>query len=257
MRKPAWTWSLTRAQCALLGNHDYALRHRAGGVQPRGGGSAALTRARMVAALDGGEEAADAVCACAAPGGVPPCLVAPGRRRCAGSSWPACRSANSEGECLYVHASPLDPIFEYVFPDCLATRGNRSGSPRSSKAVPWVAFGGHTHFSMRHRRIAGSASTPSADRASWSCSAARSNLINIGSVGQPRDHDPRACYVPSTNARAPWNGAGFPTTSRPWRARSELMCGPGKLVRAAPMVGAVAAGADSRQPEPLQQHPDS
>jgi predicted phosphodiesterase len=102
----------------------------------------------------------------------------------------------SRAAALY-HASPRDPVWEYVLwpeqaAECLVVQGKR------------VSFIGHSHvalfFSAEEPEGEGSDSPPEArgwqagagtrldiDRGRW--------LINPGSVGQPRDGDPRAAWL--------------------------------------------------------------
>ena len=74
---------------------------------------------------------------------------------------------------LYVvHGSPRDPINEYVFPDY----PNRELAQIVEGVDAEVVVLGHTHVPMK-RMIVGKL------------------IVNPGSVGQPRDRDPRASYV--------------------------------------------------------------
>ncbi|MBI4617407.1 MAG: metallophosphoesterase [Planctomycetes bacterium] len=100
-------------------------------------------------------------------------------------------STYREGDQLYVHASPRDPINEYMMPsDC---RDLPEKLREIFKLVDHVAFVGHTHvpgiFSPEPSfRPAGQ--VPDGEllgRKKW--------IVNVGSVGQPRDRDRRACYV--------------------------------------------------------------
>ncbi len=79
----------------------------------------------------------------------------------------------AEGKILQiVHGSPRDPLFEYVFPDT-DPRTLRSFLKQTGADILVL---GHTHvpfiFEWRGRYV-----------------------VNPGSVGQPRDGDPRASYV--------------------------------------------------------------
>jgi len=96
-----------------------------------------------------------------------------------------------DGEVLYIHASPRDPIHEYVMPRDAADAGRMASI---FKRVPWVCFIGHTHragvfdeggFSPAESLVGGI----------YFLDLGRKALINVGSVGQPRAGDPRACYV--------------------------------------------------------------
>lgn len=70
---------------------------------------------------------------------------------------------------LMVHGSPFDPINDYVFPDYPLERIVDAVDSE-------VAVMGHTHVPFI-KEVKGCL------------------MINCGAVGQPRDHDPDACYV--------------------------------------------------------------
>lgn len=91
------------------------------------------------------------------------------------------------GELLLVHASPADPSeFPYVR-DAEAAREQFDGRPFKA------AFYGHTHmplvFQDDGERV-GLTLRPRIEIA-----RATRYLCNVGSVGQPRDQDPRACWT--------------------------------------------------------------
>lgn len=95
-----------------------------------------------------------------------------------------------EGKHLYVHASPLEPTTQYILP-IDAMNGELMNEVFAK--VKNYAFGGHTHvpgiFTERLRFISLSETDYryqlGADKV----------LVNVGSVGQPRDGDNRACYI--------------------------------------------------------------
>ena len=91
---------------------------------------------------------------------------------------------------LFVHGTPREPISEYLYPRDIYR-------PEKLKElfdmIEWICFVGHTHVpgiwtedmiyltpeEVNYRYRIGRKKT----------------IINVGSVGQPRDSDPRACYV--------------------------------------------------------------
>ena len=91
------------------------------------------------------------------------------------------------GDLLLVHASPADPSeFPYVR-DADAARGQFDG--RHFRA----AFYGHTHLPLAFHddgERVGLTVRPRIEMASGI-----RYLCNVGSVGQPRDQDPRACWA--------------------------------------------------------------
>jgi diadenosine tetraphosphatase ApaH/serine/threonine PP2A family protein phosphatase len=102
---------------------------------------------------------------------------------------------------ISVHGSPRDPACEYVRNVRFARRCFES--PEMDGI--WICFLGHTHVpvvwrikrsnlvEMMGKRVCMTA--PAADFAeSVQFRRTAVYLANVGSVGQPRDHDPRACY---------------------------------------------------------------
>ncbi len=95
-----------------------------------------------------------------------------------------------DGDILYVHGTPRDPITEYLYPRDIY-------KPQKLRAlfeqIEWLCFCGHTHVpgiwtedmiylsprevNYRYHLIK------------------KKTIINVGSVGQPRDGDSRAGYV--------------------------------------------------------------
>jgi len=93
----------------------------------------------------------------------------------------------SEGEVTYGHASPRDPAaFEYVF----ALEQAEDLVVRAGK-LAHLTFIGHSH--LQRAFLLGETV-----RDVWSEQVSiedgRTYLCSIGSCGQPRDYDPRACF---------------------------------------------------------------
>jgi diadenosine tetraphosphatase ApaH/serine/threonine PP2A family protein phosphatase len=95
-----------------------------------------------------------------------------------------------EGSFLFVHGSPRQPTFEYVFPEDIY---NRRKMELLFECFESYCIVGHTHLPGVF---------PSVDEfvRPEDCSlefrlTRPKALINVGSVGQPRDGDARACYV--------------------------------------------------------------
>lgn len=97
---------------------------------------------------------------------------------------------HDEGEFLFVHGSPRDPTNEYVFPetvyekDLLALLMSRFEK---------VCFQGHTHipgmFTESGQFIAPEEQEHFFKLGDEKC------MFNVGSVGQPRDGNPKSCFV--------------------------------------------------------------
>jgi len=92
-------------------------------------------------------------------------------------------------DALMVHASPRNPLHEYLLPGCVDAA---VAFDSLFHLFPRWAFVGHTHLPgvfTQDRRFVSAAASPV-----FTLTGQRA-LVNVGSVGQPRDGDPRACYV--------------------------------------------------------------
>lgn len=94
-------------------------------------------------------------------------------------------------EALLVHGSPRDPVREYMLPhDVRDTEKMAQVFARMDRPLCLV---GHSHvpgiFTEDLRFI-----SPNAVGGTWKPEGGKV-LVNVGSVGQPRDGDPRACFV--------------------------------------------------------------
>jgi predicted phosphodiesterase len=106
-----------------------------------------------------------------------------------------------DGNFLFTHASPRQPTREYVMPRDAA---NTQKMDEIFSLIPHVCFVGHTHvpgvFLPDH------SFTPPTQLwgSTYFIEPDEKALVNIGSVGQPRDGDNRACYcLLDTDASAP------------------------------------------------------
>jgi diadenosine tetraphosphatase ApaH/serine/threonine PP2A family protein phosphatase len=95
-----------------------------------------------------------------------------------------------EDRVLYIHGSPRVPTREYVRPaDC----HDHEKMDEIFSMIDHLCFVGHTHepgvFTPDHKFF-----FPKQLANTWKVTEQKA-LINVGSVGQPRDRDPRACYV--------------------------------------------------------------
>lgn len=95
-----------------------------------------------------------------------------------------------QGDTLFVHGSPRNPLSEYVFPEDIY---NPRKLERLFSLVPRVCFQGHTHVPGVFTESGKFLSPP--DIANRYRLGNEKVMINVGSVGQPRDGDPRSCYV--------------------------------------------------------------
>ncbi len=93
-----------------------------------------------------------------------------------------------DGIGLY-HASPRDPVWEYVLSTLLAELCLDVADER-------VCIVGHSHVALSFERPEGEAATGEPRRAGDRLDLSAGEwLVNPGSVGQPRDGDPRAAWL--------------------------------------------------------------
>ncbi len=97
------------------------------------------------------------------------------------------------GDVLLVHGSPRDPVMEYVLESDLWEGADPKKMDEIFAGFRRLCFVGHSHrpgvFTEDRCFL------PANELAEgFDISDAR-YVINIGSVGQPRDHDARACYA--------------------------------------------------------------
>lgn len=97
---------------------------------------------------------------------------------------------HTSGNFLFVHGSPREPTNEYVFPEDIY---NQRKMDALFGRIERYCFQGHTHlpgvFTTDYRFV-------SPEECSYQHRLdGQKTMVNVGSVGQPRDGDPRACYV--------------------------------------------------------------
>lgn len=167
-----------RCQVCLLGNHDEALFAGAHDFNPYARGALEFTARRL------------------RPG-----LLASQAKRARWAYLKSRPTSFREGPYLWVHASPRDPVREYV----LATDGLLAPEKLEGifRCFEGWAFCGHTHQPGIFRRDL-RFEAPPANGAWLELPAGESCLVNVGSVGQPRDGDNRACYVYVEGNRVRW-----------------------------------------------------
>ena len=97
-----------------------------------------------------------------------------------------------EEDFLLVHGSPRDPIKEYMIPRDGDDPDKLAGCFELFEGAS-VAFVGHSHIPGVYPETGGYIS-PTECEGSYRINGTRA-LVNVGSVGQPRDGDPRASFV--------------------------------------------------------------
>ncbi len=96
------------------------------------------------------------------------------------------------GEALVVHGSPIDPVREYVLPRN-ASNPVRVKEWFEAMGEHRICFLGHSHVPLVIFENQGFMLVQGEER---DIDVSKGKVIvNVGSVGQPRDNDPRACFV--------------------------------------------------------------
>jgi diadenosine tetraphosphatase ApaH/serine/threonine PP2A family protein phosphatase len=161
-------------QCrvVLLGNHDQGALFDPDGFNPPAERAIFWTRSQLEAAADN----------------------SPNRERRWEFLADRPRSHREDG-CLFVHGSARNPLNEYVFPEDIY---NQRKMERIFALVDRYCFQGHTHvpgvFTEQRPEELYTFRSPEEVQYAYRLDG-RKTLCNVGSIGQPRDGDWRACYV--------------------------------------------------------------
>ncbi len=176
----------------LCGNHDFAIFHGAEGFNPVARAAVEFARSRL------------------APD---PEAPAPDQER----RWSFLQSLEPIYENSWfqaMHGSPREPVNEYILPsdpDMDPYKIDRIFEALRRE----VAFVGHTHFPgvVEEDRPHFLLTTDFPDGFHLPDSAegqtVRRAIINVGSVGQPRDQDVRSCYVMLFDDRVVWRRVAY------------------------------------------------
>jgi diadenosine tetraphosphatase ApaH/serine/threonine PP2A family protein phosphatase len=100
------------------------------------------------------------------------------------------------GDFVFVHGSPRNPLSELIFPEDVY---NTRKMTRNAEVLERYCFCGHTH-------VPGVFVEPETEGENWQFRSpeelpgfyrldGRKTIVNVGSVGQPRDGNWRACYA--------------------------------------------------------------
>lgn len=97
---------------------------------------------------------------------------------------------HKDGDFLFVHGSPREPTNEYIFPEDVYDQRKMDAL---FNRIEKYCFTGHTHlpgiFTMHQQFV-------SPDDCGYHFTFSDDKfIVNVGSVGQPRDNDPRSCYA--------------------------------------------------------------
>jgi diadenosine tetraphosphatase ApaH/serine/threonine PP2A family protein phosphatase len=102
--------------------------------------------------------------------------------------------SRDEDHLMFVHGSPREPTNEYVFPEDVY---NQRKMQILFDRVPLYCFQGHTHIPGVFT-LSGDFLSPEEFNYVYRPRGEKI-MVNVGSVGQPRDGDPRPCYVVLTD----------------------------------------------------------
>ena len=100
------------------------------------------------------------------------------------------RYMSDDEKTMYVHGSARNPLNEYVFPDDIY---NQVKMEKIFALVPHYCFQGHTHIPGIFTETLEFLDPKEIDYCYELCD--QKVMINVGSVGQPRNNDPRSSYV--------------------------------------------------------------
>jgi diadenosine tetraphosphatase ApaH/serine/threonine PP2A family protein phosphatase len=185
------------AELCLLGNHDEALFVGAEDFNPHARAAIEYTRARMR-----------------------PRWYSSGERRARWAWLRGLPQTHREGRFLFVHGSPRDPVREYV----LSTDGFLN--PEKLRDVfdhfrgAEVALAGHTHQPGMHDEELRFHGLEGRESVRMELPRGQRFLVNVGSIGQPRDGDPRACYAVLEDEAVTWHRVEYDYRSTMQRIRS-------------------------------------
>jgi diadenosine tetraphosphatase ApaH/serine/threonine PP2A family protein phosphatase len=121
--------------------------------------------------------------------------------------WLAALPAKHEEEFfLFVHGAPQDPVDEYIMPMDIDPQTHTYGEKLklAFDMTQLVTFCGHSHFPALYCNDGGFISPTYHKEVKAELDPSKKYIINVGSVGQPRDGDNRACYVTFEDGTITW-----------------------------------------------------
>ncbi len=96
-------------------------------------------------------------------------------------------------DLLFVHGSPANPVYEYLREKDVKLKAYKKLA-QNFDSVARIAFHGHTHvpgiITGDYRFL-----SPHAGQETFAVGPGKKVIVNCGSVGAPRDGDPRASFV--------------------------------------------------------------
>jgi diadenosine tetraphosphatase ApaH/serine/threonine PP2A family protein phosphatase len=165
----------SRCQWSLMGNHDFGVLYEPTNFNPGAESAAFWTRERFDAEPDDAARR--------------------DRYEFLGKLRVRLVETTPDGRnhVLYAHGSPRRPINEYIFPDDVQTAPDKLTT--IFERVTRLCFVGHTHVPGVFTNEPDFYPPGELTDSTYTFSDEENAIINVGSVGQPRDMDPRASYV--------------------------------------------------------------
>lgn len=163
--------AMEHCDIVLCGNHEYAVLNNAEGFNPVAKGAVEFVREVLRPAGPDDTEAQ--------------------RRWAFLRSLPACHTGDG---FMAMHGSPRHAIMEYILPSDPEVDPLKLDDVFDFLEVQ-VAFVGHTHFPGVVEEEATAFVTVQSMDGAYTLPPGRKAIVNVGSVGQPRDRDVRSCYV--------------------------------------------------------------
>lgn len=219
---------MEKAKITLMGNHDQALIHNPDNFNPMAAEVISLTQEIMDPHKHPDQKTADIsehhFCKCVQKGEVPHCLIFEHSKDARWKFIENLPVRHREDGILCIHASPLDPIFEYVMPDRLISGRKAQRILEQFTVIEGLAFNGHTHLPCA---IANDLTCiyPSDCGCRFTFDPSKKYIVNVGSVGQPRDGDNRACYLLLDDDARAVEWRRVPYDIQATRCKSNKMCG--------------------------------
>ena len=180
--EPEFCVDLVRGHAALclMGNHDEALLHDASDFNPHARTAIEYTKARMK-----------------------PKWYSSGEKKARWDWLVSLPDKHVEGRFTFVHGSPRDPVREYV----LSTDGilNPDKLRGVFESFPQIAVGGHTHHPGVHDEDLRFHGLEGREQLTLQLPEGKKFFVNVGSTGQPRDGDNRACYAVLEDHQVTWH----------------------------------------------------
>jgi diadenosine tetraphosphatase ApaH/serine/threonine PP2A family protein phosphatase len=231
---------MEKAKITLMGNHDHALIHKPLGFNPIAAEVIYLTKEIMDPQKHPEKKETDIFephfYTCGHEGETPQCLLMEHAKDARWKFIENLPDRHQESRLLCVHATPLDPIFEYLLPDRFVSGWKPERVAQQFGAFEGLAFYGHTHLPCV---IADDLTCkyPSDIECRFEFERSKKYIVNIGSVGQPRDGDNRACYLLLDDAARTIEWRRVPYDVQTTVRKSDKMCGEGNWCGARLLVG--------------------